>query len=69
MQTVHRLQSCAQVFWRARILIVDVMIAVFSFIVLLHIPLYEQYYYFKFGLEILRNTSFIPPNGSFCIKS
>ncbi len=68
-QVKHKIWSCIQVSWRARILIVDLVALVFSFIEHFHIPLYEQYYYFKFGHNILQNTSFVFPNESFCISS
>lgn len=35
----------------------------------LYNPLYEQYYYLVDGSKILKNTSFVFPNGSFCVSS
>ena len=35
----------------------------------LRVPLYEQYYYVSYGSQILENTSFPFPNGSFCLNS
>lgn len=35
----------------------------------LYNPLYQQYYYHVYGYDILKNTSFVFPNGSFCISS
>ena len=32
-------------------------------------PLSEQYLYFRYGSDILKNTSFIFPEGSFCVNS
>lgn len=35
----------------------------------LYRPLYEQYYYVYYGSQLLENTSFPFPNGSFCLNS
>lgn len=35
----------------------------------LYNALYQQYYYLTDGSDILRNTSFVFPNGSFCVSS
>ena len=38
----------------------------------LYIPLYEQYYFVRFGSDLLQNTSYVFPNGStssFCLNS
>lgn len=36
---------------------------------MVYLPLSEQYYYHVYGANILKNTSFIFPEGSFCVSS
>ncbi len=55
--------------YRAKIVTVE--IAAFLFVLgrALYMPLCEQYFYHRFGADLLRNTSFVFPNGSFCMSS
>ena len=34
-----------------------------------YLPMTEQYFYFRYGSDILKNTSFIFPEGPFCVSS
>ena len=51
------------------VITVEPAILLFFFARFLYLPLYEQYYYVSYGAQILRNTSFPFPNGSFCLDS
>ncbi len=55
--------------YRAKLVTVEVAVILFLMGRHLYSPLYEQYYYRVYGSEILRNTSFVFPNGSFCVSS
>ena len=56
-------------FRRSRLVTVEPVIFLFMFASFLRVPLYEQYYYVSYGSQILENTSFPFPNGSFCLNS
>ena len=56
-------------FRRARLLTVEPVVFLFMFAIFLRVPLYEQYYYVSYGSQVLENTSFPFPNGSFCLNS
>lgn len=62
------LRACSA-FWRAKIITVEPAFFLFMWARHLYLPLYEQYYYVHYGAQILRNTSFSFPNGSFCLNS
>ena len=55
--------------YRAKFVTVEVAVVVYMLGRHLYSPLYEQYYYRTYGSKILRNTSFVFPNGSFCVSS
>ena len=55
--------------YRAKLVTVEVSIVLFMMGRHLYNPLYEQYYYRVYGSDILRNTSFVFPNGSYCVSS
>ena len=55
--------------WRSKLITVEPVILLFFFARFLYLPLYEQYYYVSYGSQILQNTSFPFPNGSFCLNS
>ena len=55
--------------WRSKIVTVEPAILLFFFARYLYLPLYEQYYYVTYGSQILLNTSFPFPNGTFCLNS
>ena len=48
---------------------VEIALVVFMMDRHLYNALYQQYYYLIDGSDILRNTSFVFPNGSFCVSS
>ena len=56
-------------FRRSRLVTVEPVIFLFMFASFLRVQLYEQYYYVSYGSQILENTSFPFPNGSFCLNS
>lgn len=56
-------------FRQARIVTVEPIIFLFMFASFLRTPLFEQYYYVSYGTQLLRNTSFPFPNGSYCLNS
>ena len=56
-------------FYRAKIITVEVAAVLFILGKSLYTPLSEQYYYHRYGADLLQNTSFVFPNGSFCISS
>ena len=60
--------ACAAL-WRSKIITVEPAILLFFFARYLYLPLYEQYYYVSYGSQILQNTSFPFPNGTFCLNS
>lgn len=53
----------------AKIITVEPAIFLLMFSRELYKPLYEQYYYANYGSQLLANTSFPFPNGSFCLNS
>lgn len=55
--------------WRSKFITVEPAILLFFFARYLYLPLYEQYYYVSYGSQILQNTSFPFPNGTFCLNS
>ena len=56
-------------FYRSKILTVEVAATLFVLGRSLYTPLSEQYFYHRYGAELLSNTSFVFPNGSFCVSS
>ena len=48
---------------------VEPLIFLYMFTRIFYTPLYEQYYFLRFGSDLLQNTSFPFPNGSFCLNS
>ena len=56
-------------FRNARVLTVEPVIFLYMFATYLYFPLYEQYFYVRFGTQLLKNSSFPFPNGSFCLNS
>jgi PCFT/HCP family folate transporter-like MFS transporter 1/3 len=67
----HPAGLCSLLLSLYRVKLLKVELAVTLFMVQRHLynSLYEQYYYLIDGSDILRNTSFIFPNGSFCVSS
>ena len=56
-------------FYRSKLITVEPAIFLFMLARHLYLPLYEQYYYVNYGSQILQNTTFPFPNGSFCLNS
>ena len=56
-------------FRKSKAVTVEPAILLFFFARFLYLPLYEQYYYVQYGSQVLRNTSFPFPSGSFCLNS
>ena len=56
------------IYW-SKVFKVEPLIFLYMFSRIFYTPLYEQYYFFKFGSDLLQNTSFPFPNGSFCLNS
>lgn len=50
--------------YQSKFLKIEVLVFMYMFTRLLYLPLYEQYYFHRFGLQLLQNTSFAFPNGS-----
>lgn len=55
--------------YRSRILTLEVVVILYILGRTFYIPLCEQYFYHSFAIPILRNTSFVFPNGSFCVSN
>ena len=55
--------------YRSKIITVEPAIFLIMLARHLYIQLYEQYYYVQYGSQLLQNTSFPFPNGSFCLNS
>lgn len=55
--------------YRARLLAVEFVLFITLLVKSVYLPLSEQYYYHIYGAGILKNTSFIFPEGSFCVSS
>ena len=55
--------------YRSKLLKVELVVVLFMLGRHFYNPLYQQYYYHVYGAEILENTSFVFPNGSFCLSS
>lgn len=56
-------------FRNAKIVTVEPAIFLFMFANFLFMSLYQQYYYARYGQQVLKNTSFPFPNGTFCLNS
>lgn len=56
-------------FYKAKIITVEPVVFLFMLGRFMYLPTYEQYYYHYYGSDLLRNTSFDFPEGSFCINS
>lgn len=54
---------------RARLFAVELVPLLGILVRMVYIPLSEQYYYHVYGADILRKTSFVFPEGSFCVTS
>ena len=61
-------RACVSLY-RYKVITVEPLIFLFMLAKHLYTPLYEQYYYVKYGSQILQNTSFPFPDGSFCLNS
>ena len=55
--------------YRSKLITVEPVVFLFMLGKHLYMPLYEQYYFAKYGTQILLNTTFPFPNGSFCLNS
>ena len=53
----------------SKVITVEPAILLFFFARFLYLPLYEQYYYVIYGRQVLQDTVFPFPNGSFCLDS
>ena len=58
-----------QFIYNIKILKIEVLVALSSLGRIFFTQLSEQYYYHFYGSEILRNTSFVFPDGPFCVTS
>ena len=56
-------------FYRVKFLKIELAVVLFMFSRHLYRPLYQQYYYLIDGSDILQNTNFSFPNGTFCVSS
>ena len=56
-------------FYNAKIITVEPIVFLFALGKLLYLSIVEQYYYQYYGAELLSNTTFEFPNGSYCINS
>lgn len=56
--------------WRnAKIITVEPVIFFYMLGTYVYFPLYQQYYYQRYGLDQLRHTNFTMPNSSFCLTN
>ena len=55
--------------YNSKVFKIEPLLFLYTFSTLFFIPLYQQYYFVRFGSDLLRNTSFPFPNGSFCLNS
>ena len=55
--------------YKSKLLKIEPLLLLYTFTRIFYIPLFEQYYFIRFGSELLQNTSFPFPNGSFCLNS
>ena len=55
--------------YRRKLITVEPVIFLFLLARHMYMTLYEQYYYVSYGSQLLQNTSFPFPNGSFCLNS
>ena len=53
----------------AKIVTVEPVIFLYMLGTFLYFPLYQQYYYLRYGMDQLRDTNFTAPNTSFCLNS
>ena len=55
--------------YQSKLLKIEPLLFLYMFSRLFYTPLVEQYYFFRFGSDLLHNTSFPFPNESFCLNS
>ena len=57
--------------YQSKFLKIEVLLFIYMFARFFYLPLYEQYYFVRFGSQLLQNTSYVFPNGStsFCLNS
>ena len=55
--------------YQSKVFKVEPVLFLYMFSRFFFIPLFQQYFFRTFGSDLLQNTSFMYPNGSFCINS
>ena len=56
-------------FRNAHIVTVEPVVFLYMLGTFLYFPLYQQYYYLRYGIDQLEETNFTMPNSSFCLNS
>jgi len=64
-----KILSPLHTFYRSKIIGMEPVIFLFLLSYMLYTTIVEQFYFQYYGAQLLRNTSFVQPNGSFCINS
>ncbi len=55
--------------YNSKVLKIEPLLFLYMFSRFFFVPMYQQYYFVRFGSDLLQNTSFPFPNGSFCLNS
>ena len=55
--------------YRSKLFKIEPLLIMYMFSRFFFIPLFQQYFFVRFGSDLLENTSFPFPNGSFCLNS
>ncbi len=55
--------------YKSKVFKIEPLLFLYMFSRFFFVPMYQQYYFFRFGSDLLQNTSFPFPNGSFCLNS
>ena len=55
--------------YQSKLLKIEPLLLLYMFSRFFYIPLFQQYYFVRFGSDLLHNTSFKFPNGAFCLDS
>ena len=56
-------------FYRSKIVAVEPILFLFFLSYMLYTTIVEQFYFQYYGAQLLQNSSFVLPNGSFCVNS
>ncbi len=69
MSYIRRPWQIVSLIYKSKVFKIEPLLFLYMFSRFFFTPLYQQYYFVRFGSDLLQNTSFPFPNGSFCLNS